>query len=315
MARKPVSGQSAQTQLRVGRLTKAHGLKGGLKLELFTDDPERRFQPGAEFSLQVPTSSPWHGKKLALGELRWYNGQPVGFFEGVTDREGAESLVKAILWVDSSPDEPPEEDAWYDHQLVGLAVVRDGAPIGTIARVEHFPAQDLLVVSVGNREVLVPFVKAIVPSVDIERRIVIVTPPAGLFEDLPDEDDGEPQAAGAGASTGKSSTGKSSTGKSSTGKSGRAVDAEAIADTAEGGHAGPTVGSGQASAAESTPETGSTEDAETATESVGTAASASAESGGSAGPASTEAADPAIGSAAETEGQAQRATAAVDSDA
>lgn len=188
MARKQPSGQSAQTQLRVGRLTKAHGLKGGLKLELFTDDPDRRFQPGAEFALQVPTSSPWHGKRLALAELRWYNGQPVGFFEGVTDRSGAESLVKAILWVDQAADEPQEEDAWYDHQLVGLEVVRDGARIGTIARVEHFPAQDLLVVATEDREVMVPFVKAIVPSVDIERRVVTVTPPVGLFEDLPDDD-------------------------------------------------------------------------------------------------------------------------------
>ena len=89
----------AGTQLRVGRLTKAHGLKGAIKLELFTDDPERRFVPGAEFSLQVPASSPWHGKHLTLRELRWYNGHPVGFFEGVDDRTAAESLAKAILWV------------------------------------------------------------------------------------------------------------------------------------------------------------------------------------------------------------------------
>ncbi len=191
MARKQAGGRSAQTQLRVGRLTKAHGLKGALKLELFTDDPERRFVPGAEFALQVPTSSPWHGKRITLTELRWYNGQPVGFFEGVTDRTGAESLVKAILWVDQSADEPQEEDAWYDHQLIGLGVVREGERIGSIARVEHLPAQDLLVVKTGDREVMVPFVKAIVPTVDTERGIVTVTPPTGLFEDLPDEDESD----------------------------------------------------------------------------------------------------------------------------
>ena len=197
MAKKQSSGQSAQTQLRVGRLTKAHGLKGALKLELFTDDPERRFVPGAEFALQVPTSSPWHGKRIALTELRWYNGQPVGFFEGVTDRAGAESLVKAILWVDASPDEPQEEDAWYDHQLVGLAVVRDGERVGAIVRVEHLPAQDLLVVKAGDREVMVPFVKAIVPSVDTAAGVVTVTPPAGLFEDLPDDDTPQVETDGA----------------------------------------------------------------------------------------------------------------------
>jgi 16S rRNA processing protein RimM len=194
VTRKQASGQSAQTQLRVGRLTKAHGLKGALKLELFTDDPERRFVPGAEFALQVPTSSSWHGKRLTLTELRWYNGHPVGFFEGVSDREGAESLVKAILWVDQTGDEPQEEDAWYDHQLVGIAVLRDGEQIGSVLRVEHFPAQDLLVVKTADREVLVPFVKAIVPSVDIEARTLTVTPPEGLFEDLPDDEDDAPES-------------------------------------------------------------------------------------------------------------------------
>ena len=102
--------RSAQTQLRVGRLTKAHGLKGALKLELFTDDPERRFTPGASFALQVPDSSPWHGKRLELAELRWYNGQPVGFFVGVDDRTAAESLTKAILWIDHDMAEEPVEE-------------------------------------------------------------------------------------------------------------------------------------------------------------------------------------------------------------
>jgi 16S rRNA processing protein RimM len=191
--------RSAQTQLRVGRLTKAHGLKGGLKLELYTDDPDRRFQPGASFTLQVPEDSPWHGKRLELAELRWYNGHPVGFFAGITDRSGAESLVKAILWVDQDPSEPAEPDAWYDHQLVGLDVIRNGERVGRIDRLEHLPAQDLLVVDTGEREVLVPFVRAIVPEVDIEGRRVVVTPPEGLFEDLPEDDDDDEGAQGDGA--------------------------------------------------------------------------------------------------------------------
>ena len=173
-------------QLRVGRLTKAHGLKGAIKLELYTDDPERRFAPGAEFSLQVPESSPWHGKHLTIRELRWYNGHPVGFFEGVDDRTAAESLVKAILWVDQPADEEVEPDAWYDHQLVGLAVLRDGEKVGEVVHVDHLPAQDLLVVKTGGREVMVPFVSAIVPEVDIAAGTLTVTPPAGLFEELPE---------------------------------------------------------------------------------------------------------------------------------
>ena len=172
----------------MGRLVKAHGLKGALKIELFTDDPERRFQPGATFSLQVPQESPWHGRKLELVELRWYNNQPVAFFAGVTDRSAAETLVKAILWVDQETAELPEEqDAWYDHQLVGLRALRDGVELGRIVRVDHLPAQDLLVVRVGEQEVLVPFVAALVPEVDVAGGTVTLTPPPGLFEELPEE--------------------------------------------------------------------------------------------------------------------------------
>jgi 16S rRNA processing protein RimM len=176
-----------RTQLRVGRLTKAHGLKGAIKLELYTDDPERRFVPGAEFSLQVPESSPWHGKHLTLREVRWYNGHPVGFFEGVDDRTAAEGLAKAILWVEHVDQESPEDDAWYDHQLIGLAVIRDGERIGQVTHVDHLPAQDLLIVKAGGREVMVPFVSAIVPEVDIEAGTLTVTPPPGLFEELVEE--------------------------------------------------------------------------------------------------------------------------------
>ena len=184
------------TQLRVGRLTKAHGLKGAIKLEMFTDDPGRRFVPGAVFTLQVPTSSPWHGKTIELVELRWYNQHPVGFFKGVPDREAAETLAKAILWIDQdSAEQTDEEDAWYDHQLVGLAVVRDGVQIGTLTRLEHLPAQDLLIVKTANGEVMIPFVKAIVPSVDVKAGIITITPPPGLLEELPEEPDtDEPDA-------------------------------------------------------------------------------------------------------------------------
>lgn len=183
-------------QLRVGRLTKAHGLKGAIKLELYTDDPERRFVPGAEFSLQVPESSPWHGKHLTIRELRWYNGHPVGFFEGVDDRTAAETLVKAILWVDQPADEEPEPDAWYDHQLIGLAVLRDGEKVGEVVHVDHLPAQDLLVVKSGGREIMVPFVSAIVPEVDVAAGTLTVTPPAGLFEELPESPGDDEAAAG-----------------------------------------------------------------------------------------------------------------------
>lgn len=178
-----------KNQLRVGRLVKAHGLKGALKLELYTDSPERRFVPGAEFTLQVPEASPWHGKSITVREYRVMNGNPVVFFEDIDDREGAEGLVRAILWIDQDADEV-EDNAWYDHQLVGLDVVRDEHVVGKVVSVEHMPAQDLLIVntatgSATDENIMVPFVEAIVPTVDVAGGRVIVTPPAGLFEELP----------------------------------------------------------------------------------------------------------------------------------
>ncbi len=188
-AKRPESG------LRVGRLLKAHGLKGAIKLELYTDDPALRFVPGSVYTLQVPDESPWVGKTVTLKELKWYNDQAVVFLEGIDDRDAAESLVKAILWVDEAQDSRPvEEDAWYDYQLIGLTVRRSGHAVGTITRVDHFPAQDLLIIDTGDAEVLVPFVKAIVTRVDIEAGTMDIDPPFGLFEDPVDD---EPKSADA----------------------------------------------------------------------------------------------------------------------
>ncbi|MGM1016509.1 MAG: ribosome maturation factor RimM [Actinomycetota bacterium] len=189
-----------KNQLRVGRLVKAHGLKGALKLELYTDNPERRFTPGAEFTLQVPEASPWHGKTVTVREYRVMNGNPVVFLEGIDDRDEAEGIVRAILWIDEDSDEV-EDNAWFDHQLVGLDVVRDDVVVGRVVRVEHFPAQDLLIVRAGDQDVLVPFVQAIVPTVDVAAGRVTVTPPPGLFEDLADATDVSATAPSADADT------------------------------------------------------------------------------------------------------------------
>ena len=183
------AAQTGKSQLRVGRLTKAHGLKGGIKVEMFTDDPDGRFTPGAVFTLQVPDSSAWHNKTIELAELKWYNSHAVAFFKDVPDRSVAETLIKAILWIDHDLAEvPEEEDAWFDHQLLGLAVLRDGKPVGTVTAIDHFPAQDLLTVKTDTGEVLVPFVKAIVTAVDVKAGTMTVVPPAGLFEELPDDE-------------------------------------------------------------------------------------------------------------------------------
>jgi 16S rRNA processing protein RimM len=174
---------SSKTKLRVGRLVKAHGLKGALKLELYTDSPDQRFRAGQELELQVPETSEWFGKTVKVAELRFYNQSPVLFLEGIQDRSQAETLVKAILLIETDLGQLPEDpEAWYDHQLVGLTALVGGEVVGKVIRVDHLPAQDLLAIETSNGEVLVPFVKQIVPSVDIQKGQVVLTPPSGLFE-------------------------------------------------------------------------------------------------------------------------------------
>jgi 16S rRNA processing protein RimM len=184
---------SSKTKLRVGRLVKAHGLKGALKLELYTDSPDQRFRAGQELELQVPETSEWFGKTVKVAELRFYNQSPVLFLEGIQDRSQAETLVKAILLIETDLEQLPEDpEAWYDHQLVGLTALVGEEVVGKVIRVDHLPAQDLLAIETSNGEVLVPFVKQIVPSVDIQKGQVVLTPPAGLFEiNLPGGDSDE----------------------------------------------------------------------------------------------------------------------------
>jgi 16S rRNA processing protein RimM len=164
-------------------LVKAHGLKGAIKLELYTDSPDQRFKPGQVLELQVPETSEWFGKTIKVLELRFYNQSPVLFLEGIDDRSKAETLIKAILLIETDVDALPEEpEAWYDHQLVGLKALVGGEEVGTVSRVDHLPAQDLLAIETSSGEVLVPFVKQIVPEVNVALGQITLTPPDGLFE-------------------------------------------------------------------------------------------------------------------------------------
>ena len=106
-------------------------------------------------------------------------------FRGVADRERAEALRGTLLRVDDSTlAEPSDPDEFHDHQLVGLAAVNPaGEPLGEVVRVDHLPASDMLVLArPGGRTALVPFVKAIVPEVDLVGGRVVVDPPPGLLE-------------------------------------------------------------------------------------------------------------------------------------
>ncbi len=109
------------------------------------------------------------------------------FLNEAEDRDAADTLVKAILLVNADVEAlPAEPDAWYDHQLVGLRVLRGGVEVGKVIRVDHLPAQDCLAIETATGEVLLPFLKIFVPTVDITKGEVTITPPGGLFEELPE---------------------------------------------------------------------------------------------------------------------------------
>jgi 16S rRNA processing protein RimM len=174
-------------RLVVARVGRAHGIRGEVTVELRTDAPGERFVPGVRLYL-VGEHALRGVDALTVSTVRDHNGTLLLGFEQVLDRTAAEALRGALLEADV-PEETGEPDAWYDHQLVGLRVLDPaGAELGEVVAVEHPPAQDLLVVRRpdGARR-LVPFVAALVPTVDVPGGTVVVDAPPGLLDDLPDE--------------------------------------------------------------------------------------------------------------------------------
>jgi len=169
------AAEPEQNLLVVGRLGRPHGLKGELTVAVRTDDAERRFTTGAWFLTEPDVGA------LVLAAARKHTDRWVLRFEDVLTREDAEDLRDVTLLVDAAVDEP-EEDAWLIGDLVGLVAQNpDGTRLGTVVALESGAAQDLLVVDTGRDRVLVPFVTALVPVVDVAAGHVVVDPPGGLF--------------------------------------------------------------------------------------------------------------------------------------
>ncbi len=181
----------SRTEVVVGRVGRAHGLKGEVSVEPRTDEPDRRFAPGAVLAVETPSGGKPHGADrpaaLTVGSTRWHQGRLLVRFEEVGDRNAAEAARGLLLVATVDADEVPENpEEFYDHQLVGLRVLTtDGREVGVLAEVVHGSAQDLLVVTVpGGREVLVPFVRELVPVVDVPAGRIEVADRPGLLSDL-----------------------------------------------------------------------------------------------------------------------------------
>jgi 16S rRNA processing protein RimM len=168
----------------VGRIGRPHGVRGLVTVEVRTDDPDLRFAPGS-----VLLTDPGERGPLTVAGARWHSGSlllqlvtPDGAVVG--DREAADALrnTRLLVPVGDLPD-LDDPDVFYDHQLIGLgARLADGTALGEVTAVRHEGAETLVVRRPEGGELLVPFVAAIVPTVDVAGGFLVVDPPEGLLE-------------------------------------------------------------------------------------------------------------------------------------
>lgn len=160
--------------LLVGRIAKAHGVRGEVSVEPLTE-VEERFARGSSLlageegdrSLTVATARP-HTSRLLVR------------FEGVDDREAAEALRGTLLFVrpEGTPDLP--EGSYWPHQVVGCEVVtEEGRSLGPVTEVLGGPANDQWVTPAG----MIPAIREFVVEVDVDARRILVRTPPGLLEE------------------------------------------------------------------------------------------------------------------------------------
>ncbi|MFL6051301.1 MAG: ribosome maturation factor RimM [Actinoallomurus sp.] len=164
--------------LAVGRVGRAHGVRGEVSVETSTDDPGARFAPGSSLVTDPARLGP-----LTVESVRPHAGRLLVHFAGIDDRTAAETLRGILLLVDSAEIPPTDDpDEFHDQELIGLlAVTTDGTEVGEVVDVEHL-GQDLLVIRRPEGDALVPFVRALVPEVDVPGRRIVLDPPPGLLE-------------------------------------------------------------------------------------------------------------------------------------
>jgi len=167
---------AAAGRLEVGRIVRAHGIRGEVIVEAVSNRPER-FTPGAvlyagERVFTVARASPHGGPDPArrMARARW-----IVSFDGIADRNEAERLRDTVLTAEPLDHDEDAGELWV-HELVGAQLFDPaGRVLGRVAAVEANPASDLLVTESGH---LVPMVFV----VEAAAGRVVVDPPAGLFD-------------------------------------------------------------------------------------------------------------------------------------
>jgi len=166
-------------QVTVGRIGRPHGVRGDVVVGVRTDEPELRFALGSRLDTDPVGAGP-----LSVAACRWHSGELLVRFEGISDRTTAAGLGGTWLLVDAATlGDTGDPDSFRDTDLVGLSVrTADGAVVGAVDDVLH-SGQDVLVIrpAAGGADILVPFVKAIVPEVDVAAGVLVIDPPQGLL--------------------------------------------------------------------------------------------------------------------------------------
>ena len=174
---------AAPARLVVGRVVRPHGIHGEVLVQVLSDAPER-FSPGAKLAAGDPEDPPATGLlDLEIVAGRLHQGRMLLRLAGYKDRDAVERLRGLLLSIPLEEARPLEDDEFWPHQLVGLAVVdRQGRRRGEVADVLPGTAHDLLAVALpGGERRLVPAVAALV-TVELEAGRVLVDAVPGLLD-------------------------------------------------------------------------------------------------------------------------------------
>ena len=162
--------EGAAPALRIGRVLKPHGVRGGLRVESLTDFPDR-FEAGRKVTVD--------GRLLTISRSQESEGGLIITFAGIDGPEEAGCLRGAYITVPLDEAHALPAGRYYHFQLVGLRVIdkHDRKTLGTVAEVLTYPANDVLRVTGAGRERLVPMVSSVVIKVDLgEGRITVDLP-------------------------------------------------------------------------------------------------------------------------------------------
>jgi 16S rRNA processing protein RimM len=165
-------------QVTVGRIGRPHGVRGDVVVGVRTDEPELRFAKGSRLDTDPAALGP-----LTVAGTKWHSGELLVRFAGISDRDAAADLRGTWLLVDSASIAPPDDpDEFNDADLRGLAVrTLDGTDVGVVDDVLHSGQDTLVVKAPDGREVMIPFVKVIVPEVAVAAGYLVIDPPVGLL--------------------------------------------------------------------------------------------------------------------------------------